>query len=261
MGSPLDEKERSDNETQHRVTIGKAFYMGKFHVTVGQFREFVRASGYTTNAETGTEDFENGKKGGYVYVATNESKYGYNNSANWMNLGFKQGEDEPVGLVSWNDAVKFVEWPSKKSGRKVTLPSEAQWEYACRAKTTSPFNMGESISTDQANYDGTYIYGNGVKGENKKVTTKVGSFKPNTWGLYDMHGNAWQWCVDFPDPHYENLSTIDPFNPTYSNDRMLRGGSCGSHPKDCRSAYRRYGFAPGFRIYDIGFRVVVSQAL
>ncbi len=196
------------------------------------------------------------KQGAYIYNAK-DNKYEFNESGNWMNPGFSQGEDEPVLEVSWNDAKKFVEWRSQKTGRKVRLPTEAEWEYACRAGTTTPFNTGPTISTEQANYDGNYTYGSGVKGEFRKRTTKVGAFKSNAWGLYDMHGNAWQWCEDLYTEHYENLQPTDPLNATEGASRVLRGGSWYDYPRSCRSAYRDRD-SPDHRGSNVGFRVVVS---
>ena len=254
MGSPPDEKERGDNEKQHRVTISKAFYMGKYHVTVGQFREFVRAENYKTDAERGTPDYQNGKKGAYIYQ---NGKTEFSESGSWMNPGFQQKEDEPVVCVCWNDARKYVEWLAKKSGKKVRLPTEAEWEYVCRAGTKTPFNTGETISTAQANYDGNFTYGDVAKGVYREKTTRVGSFKANAFGLYDMHGNAWQWCQDLYRKDYENLSVTDPENKTEGMERVLRGGSLLEYPKNCRSANRN-NTSPDLRGYDVGFRVVVS---
>lgn len=107
-----------------------------------------------------------------------------------------KGSNLPVESVSWHDAMKFCDRLSKLTGRTYTLPTEAQWEYACRAGTTTPFSFGETITTDQANYDGNYTYGNGQEGEYRRHTTDVGTFPPNAWGLHDMHGNVWEWCLD-----------------------------------------------------------------
>ena len=108
-----------------------------------------------------------------------------------------KGEGNPVESVSWNDAVEFCKRLSEKEGKKYRLPTEAEWEYACRAGTTTPFHTGETISTSQAHYDGHYVYGNGAKGVYRERTMSVGSFSPNAFGLYDMHGNVWEWCQDW----------------------------------------------------------------
>ena len=114
-----------------------------------------------------------------------------------------KGEGLPVECVSWHDAMEFCRRLSQQTGHTYTLPSEAQWEYACRAGTTTPFSFGDTITTDQANYDGNYTYGNGPKGEYRQQTTPVGMFPPNDWGLHDMHGNVWEWCLDQWHPNYE----------------------------------------------------------
>ena len=168
-----------------------------------------------------------------------------------------KGPQNPVDTVSWDDAVEFCKKLSAKTGKTVQLPTEAQWEYACRAGAKTPFNTGETISTDQANYNGNYTYGNGAKGEYRQKTTPVGSFKPNAFGLYDMHGNVWQWCADWYDEkYYGNSPKADPTGPADGQFRVLRGGSWISYPRSCRSAYRHY-YYPVNRDYYLGFRVVV----
>ena len=141
-------------------------------------------------------------------------------------------------------------------------PTEAEWEYACRAGTTTPFHFGETISTEQANYNGDFVYGNGTKGVLRNKTTPVGSFPANAWGLHDMHGNVFQWCQDWYG-EYPNHEVTDPLGPTTGlgfargQERVLRGGSEGTHPWACRSAYR-YGLEPDNRSIDCGFRLCFS---
>ncbi|MCD4824941.1 MAG: formylglycine-generating enzyme family protein [Phycisphaerae bacterium] len=168
-----------------------------------------------------------------------------------------KGAKNPVEKVSWNDAVSFCKALSRKTGKMVRLPTEAEWEYACRAGTTTPFNTGSTISTNQANYDGDYTYGNGRKCVDRGKTISVGSFKPNAWGLYDMHGNVWEWCRDWYKVSYANANTRDPQGPNSGTYRVLRGGSWISSPRLCRSASRNW-FTPGgtFFHYGFGFRVV-----
>jgi formylglycine-generating enzyme required for sulfatase activity/tRNA A-37 threonylcarbamoyl transferase component Bud32 len=167
-----------------------------------------------------------------------------------------KGAKNPVECVSWDDAVAFCESLTEKTGKTVTLPTEAQWEYSCRAGTTTPFNTGQTISTDQANYNGNYTYGNGSKGEHREKTIAVGSFGPNAFGLYDMHGNVWEWCGDWYDS-YANAENIDPARPDSGTYRVLRGGGWRSDPQDCRSADRGWG-SPGRRGTNLGFRVAVD---
>jgi len=171
--------------------------------------------------------------------------------------GFK-GDNNPVESVSRNDAVEFCKKLSKKTGLEVRLPTEAEWEYACRAGTTTPFHFGETISTDQANYKGNYVYVNGRKGLYRKKTAPVGSFKPNAWGLYDMHGNVWEWCQDrYGEDYYKESALEDPKGPPKGSLRVVRGGSWVDIPVGCRSAVRTGLVPTGWGSAGDGFRVVV----
>lgn len=164
----------------------------------------------------------------------------------------------PVETVSWLEAVAFCEKLSRQTGRTVALATEAQWEFACRAGTATPFNTGATLAADQANYDATYVYGSGVKGEFRQKTTPAGSFKPNAFGMFDMHGNVWQWCADWYDKaYYAGSAAVDPKGPETGNLRVLRGGCWHVYPGDCRSAYR-FGLQPEIRADRAGFRVVVD---
>ncbi len=149
-----------------------------------------------------------------------------------------KGKNRPVEMISWDDAVAFCEQLSKKTGKAYRLPSEAEWEYSCRAGTTTPFYFGETITTDLANYDGNYTYGSAPKGKYRKQTTDVGSFPPNAFGLYDMHGNVWEWCADPWHDNYEGAPTDGSVWEGDSSDRLLRGGSWHSNPDYCRCALR-----------------------
>src|SRR5262249_35855384 len=156
-----------------------------------------------------------------------------------------------------NDAVAFCEWLSKQGVRvrKFRLPTEAEWEYACRAWTTTPFHFGETISTDQANYDGNYTYGKGKKGVFRQKTTPVGSFQANAWGLFDMHGNVFEWCQDWYGPYAKN-DIKDAQGINNGAARVLRGGSWYNYPRYCRSACRNRD-VPGCRCDDYGCRVLL----
>ena len=168
-----------------------------------------------------------------------------------------KGADLPVESVSWEHCQEFIGKLNAKSQRRFGLPTEAQWEYACRAGTTTPFHFGETISTEQANYDGNDTYGNGRKGVDRKETTSVGSFPANRWGLHDMHGNLREWCADWYDEDYYGKSPRqNPTGPSSGADRVLRGGSWGAHPCVCRSA-NRYGTYPTSALGSVGhgFRV------
>ncbi len=165
-------------------------------------------------------------------------------------------DKNPVERVSWNDAVTFCKALSKRDGVTYRLPTEAEWEYGCRAGTTTPFYTGETISTDQANYGGNYTYGNGRKDVYRRKTLPVASFSANPWGLYDMHGNVEEWCQDGYDGDYYGKSPKnDPLAPKGSS-RVLRGGSWFINPSYCRSA-NRLRFEPSFTCFNMGFRVVV----
>ncbi|WP_339377660.1 formylglycine-generating enzyme family protein [Merismopedia glauca] len=180
--------------------------------------------------------------------------------------------------VSWYDAVEFCSRLCKLTNQEYRLPSEAEWEYACRAGTTTPFHFGETITTDLANYDGNYTYGDAPKGKYRKTTTDVGSFPPNLFGLYDMHGLVWEWCADTWHENYKGATTdgsawvvgdnnnclpqINVVGGVVGNDNRspVRGGSWDYHPRCCCSAYRSDDIAPprGDFGFDIGFRVVYA---
>jgi formylglycine-generating enzyme required for sulfatase activity len=261
MGSPATEVGRYDDEgPQHRVTVG-GFYMGKNEVTVGEFRRFASASSYKTTAET--------SGGGYVWTG---SEWATKADANWKTPYFSQQDNQPVVLVSWYDAVNYCNWRSQQesltaaytvSGTNVTwnrsangyrLPTEAEWEYACRAGTTTPFSTGSNITTNQANYDGNYPYNGNAKGTYREKTTAVGSFAANPWGLFDMHGNVYEWCWDwFGD--YGSGSQTDPMGASSGTTRVERGGSWNNHGQNLRSALRSYD-TPSISLYILGFRLL-----
>jgi eukaryotic-like serine/threonine-protein kinase len=170
----------------------------------------------------------------------------------------------PVEQVSWDDAQVFCQKLSAKTGKKYRLPSEAEWEYACRAKTDTPFYFGETISTDVANYDGNQVYKSGVKGVYRKKTTPVGSFPANGFGLHDMHGNVWEWCEDNWHENYQGAPTDGSAwnnnNDDSQGTRLLRGGSWINNPFVCCSA-NRYRRSADNRYNHVGFRVVCAQDL
>ncbi|HAX86927.1 MAG TPA: formylglycine-generating enzyme family protein [Cyanobacteria bacterium UBA11370] len=234
MGSPdTEERHRESESPQHEVTV-KSFFMGKYPVTQAQWQAV--ASLPQINQE----------------LNPNPSRF--------------KGADRPVEQVSWYDAVEFCARLSQLSKRPYRLPSEAEWEYACRAGTTTPFHFGETISTELANYHGNYTYGKGVKGEYRGETSPVGSFEvANEFGLYDMHGNVWEWCADSWHGDYKGApedgsAWIEEGKDENENSyRLLRGGSWFNSP-GCRSASRNYGH-PGDRFsYLVGFRVVCAVA-
>ena len=169
------------------------------------------------------------------------------------------GEDHPVECVSWNAVVDFCTLLSQKTGRNYRLPSEAEWEYVCRAGTKTSFHFGNAINTNLANYDGRYIYRSGAKGEYRQTTTPVGTFSPNAFGLYDMHGNVWEWCQDIWHDDYIG-APIDGSaweSGRSSIYRVLRGGSWYGYPWYCRSAARGRGKQGDWKLY-YGFRVALT---
>jgi formylglycine-generating enzyme required for sulfatase activity len=170
----------------------------------------------------------------------------------------KEGDNYPVEEVSWSDCQEFIEKLNRKSSYSFRLPTEAEWEYACRSGSTTPFSFGATISTDQANLDGSNnTYGNAYKGVYRRSTVEVGSLRSNAFGLYDMHGNVWEWCSDwYGENYYANSSVQNPQGPSSGSIRVNRGGSWSSIPCRVRSAVRG-GLSPGDRSRILGFRLVV----
>jgi formylglycine-generating enzyme required for sulfatase activity len=261
-GPGLDADLFSDEHPQHRVRITKAFYMGRYHVTRGQFRQFVKDSGYVTDAE-GTGE-KSGGSGWNPERKTLERGAKYS----WRNAGFDQTDEHPVINVSWNDAVAFCKWLSGKEGNTYRLPTEAEWEYACRAGTTTRYSSGDdpetlagvgniADATMKAKFpDYKYTI---EASDGYAFTSPVGAFKPNAFGLYDMHGNAWQWCADrYGDDYYAMSPADDPTGPNSGELRVLRGGAWGNGPLGSRSA-ARFWFTPGRRSAETGFRVARDQ--
>jgi formylglycine-generating enzyme required for sulfatase activity len=230
---------------QHRVRITKPFYMGQYPVTLGEFLMFYHDADYKLEKERdGKEDFGTLDNGEYGKSASFRP---------WAPGGWKPGMDDPVVWVTWNDAVAFCGWLSKKEGKEYRLPTEAQWEYACRAGSTTRYCFGDSESEL-----GDYAwYGKNLEGWGTKP---VGGKRPNAWGLYDMHGNVWQWCADWYDKDYYAASPVDdPKGPDSGLGRVLRGGGWIDPAWICRSAFRR-SFEPGYRFDDPGFRVARALA-
>ncbi|MBD2487435.1 caspase, EACC1-associated type [Aulosira sp. FACHB-615] len=238
MGSPESEEGRSDDESpQHNVTV-QPFFMGKFPVTQAQWQAIAGFDKVNIDLNPDPSRFK--------------------------------GANRPVECVSWDDAVEFCARLSKKTGKIYRLPSEAEWEYACRAGTTTPFYFGETITTELANYQGTdweYSgttypgnYGQGPKGEYREQTTEVGKFPANPFGLFDMCGNVWEWCQDEWHENYNNAPTDGSawLSENDNQKRLLRGGSWFYVPRYCRSALRiRFERVNGN--YSVGFRVVVVR--
>ncbi|OYQ62630.1 hypothetical protein B9G53_21200 [Pseudanabaena sp. SR411] len=227
MGSPETEDERSEDEKQHPVTV-KSFFLGRYPVTQVQWRIVAE-----------TYDQVN------IELNPNPSSF--------------EGAKRPVEQVSWYEAQEYCDRLAKKTKRPYHLPTEAEWEYACRAGTTTPFYFGNTISTELANYDGNYIYANGVKGEHRNETTPVDHFNiANAWGLCDMHGNVSEWCQDHWHSYYGAFVEGNAWVTDNSDSpRINRGGSWISYPRGCRSASRGNDF-PDARFNGLGFRVSCS---
>ncbi|WP_127076235.1 formylglycine-generating enzyme family protein [Rhodomicrobium lacus] len=241
MGSPKDEPQRYVAESpQHEVTIPKAFAIGRYAVTRGEFAAFVAATGHKIEdgalVGTGTEWKDDPTK-------------------SWRDPGFAQDDSHPVVGVNWDEAQAYVAWLSKASGAAYHLPSEAQWEYACRAGTTTPFWWGSSITPELANYDGTYAYAGGQKGEYRGRTLPVKSFEPSPWGLYQVHGNVWEWTEDCWNRNYDGAPADHKAWKTGDcKRRVVRGGSWENVPRHLRAANRDSSSSDG-RFVSIGFRV------
>lgn len=276
----------------HLVRLTRPFAIASTEITVGQFRKFVAATGYRTDAEKSG-------KGAAVYDSTPKDytdRFRPKPDATWKSPGFEQTDSHPVTCVSWRDAVAFCEWLSKKENATYRLPTEAEWEYACRAGTETLYSFGDreddaythgnvadetlekqypgQVSRQRADYRG--------KSDGFAFTAPVGTFKPNPWGLFDTHGNVWEWCSDrFHDREYRDRATkaaaeqsapkrrvrpedaviIDPKGPEMTKQhefgdwRSMRGGSWFVAPAGCRCDYR--GFAEARDAFShVGFRVV-----
>jgi len=256
MGSPDDEEGRFDDETQHEVTITQLFMLGVHQVTVAQFEVFVTHKSYITDAE----------REGWSY-AWDGKNWGKVNGASWRKPGFEQGPTHPVVCVSWKDAKAFCDWLARKSGKAACLPTEAQWEYACRAGTRTAYPWGDNPDDGKGwancadltakerfpNWQPVFSWHDGFV-----FTSPGGSFKPNAWGLCDMIGNAWEWCADGYG-EYPGKAVSDPTGAAESASRVLRGGSWYDSPQNCRSARRIRG-APDGRYDSVGFRVCLDFA-
>ena len=222
MGSPETEKERDGDETQHEVTLTQGFRMGVHEVTQAQYEQV---------------------------MGQNPSHF--------------KGNTLPVETVSYNDALEFCQKLSdlpaeKAAGRKYRLPTEAEWEYSCRAGTSTPFHFGNELNGTQANCDGNNPYGTTKKGPYLKKTSPVGSYPANAWGLYDMHGNVFEWCQSWYGDYPEGPVT-DPSGPEAGSGCVNRGGSWNYGAALCRSAFR-YGLVPSIRFYGVGFRLALSSS-
>ena len=219
MGSPSSEKERHDDEIQHQVSFSQGFWLADTACTQALWK---------------------------AVMGDNPAF-------------FTENENNPVEQVSWDDVKNFIRLLNNLvPGLGAQLPTEAQWEYACRAGTITPFSFGETITPEQVNYDGNVPYANGIKGWCRERTVAVKSLPANSWGLYEMHGNVWEWCADWYDD-YPTMPVSDPTGPETGSYRVLRGGSWSNHGWRTRSANRGW-YAPVNRDNYIGFRFIAGQS-
>jgi formylglycine-generating enzyme required for sulfatase activity/serine/threonine protein kinase len=237
MGSPASELGRATDEDQHEVAITRPFLMGAHEVTVGQFKAFVKETNHRTEAEI---------SGGGLGPTDSGTK---NPKITWQAPGFDQTDDHPVVCVSWNDAVAFCAWLTKKEGKKYALPTESQWEYACRAGLKGPFGFGDDSAL--VDLHAWFAANSGMK------TRPVGQKKPNAWGLYDMHGNAREWTASWYSFYRKSPQPLeDPTGPVHGVCRALRGGSWFDSSQYLRSAQRIGRCLPEECNITTGFRVV-----
>lgn len=231
MGSPPDEPEREAREgPQHEVTVS-CFFMGRYPITQAQWRQVAQLPPINRELPLHPARFSD---------RPNSPRH-------------------PVERIIWGDAVEWCDRLAHHTKRAYRLPTEAEWEYACRARTTTPFFCGETLSTDIANYNGDLTYGRGVPGKNRNETTPVDTFKiANPWGLCDMHGNVYEWCQDEFHNSYEGAPSDGSawINRDDNADHICRGGSWYNHPRLCRSAYRNH--YPEERSSMMGLRLAMS---
>jgi formylglycine-generating enzyme required for sulfatase activity len=236
MGSPPDEVGRGvDEGPQHEVTITKPFYLAVYPVTQAQYARVLH---------TNPSHFCRGGRGMDVVKTLDPQTL-------------------PVERVTWGNAVvfcrKLTEWPEeRRHGRRYRLPTEAEWEYACRGDSLQPFHFGLSLSSSSANFDGNYPYGGAPRGPFLQRTSPVGTYPPNPLGMYDLHGNVWEWCADWYGEHYYRESPgDDPSGPATGDRRVVRGGCWSSPGNNCRTAHRGK-LEPGDCLYRVGFRVLLE---
>ena len=219
MGSPENQVGRSDAEIQHKVTLTKGFWLGKYPVTQAQW----------------------------------ECVMGHNPSES------NKGYNYPVDSVSWYGCNSFIETINSQSSLNARFPTEAEWEYACRAGTTTVYHWGNSLNGDKANCDGNYPCGTRVKGRYLQKTSPVGVFDANPWGFYDMHGNVWEWCADWYGI-YPTKAETDPKGPTSGSRRVVRGGGWDNGASCCASSTRGHNNPSDYYNTD-GFRLACSAGL
>jgi formylglycine-generating enzyme required for sulfatase activity len=272
MGSPKGEAGRLDDEEAHEVEITRPFYLGVHEVTVGEFGEFVSATRYQTDAEKSG-------RAGLVNNPNSAAPREYDGARfNWRDPGWpdwKQTDRHPATLLSWQDAVEFCRWLSTKEGKTYRLPTEAEWEYACRAGSKTRFQGGNgevgllklgnvadgslkavlARATPRLLSDWTFVTGS----DGHVFTAPAGQFDKNAWGLCDLHGNVFEWCQDwYEKDYYRRSPRTDPAGPPNGQYKVLRGGSWAQAGNKCRAAYRHYWVPGAAPTNENGFRVVLE---
>jgi formylglycine-generating enzyme required for sulfatase activity/tRNA A-37 threonylcarbamoyl transferase component Bud32 len=252
MGSPPDEPGRGDDEGPvHTVTITRPFYLAAKETTRREFRLFYNDSRYKTEAEPpgkGAEQWD-----------PENNRWVLKPDCNWLLPGGLQDQNHPVVCISRRDAETFCEWLSYKEHRTYRLPTEAEWEYACRAETTTRYGLGETLTPDMARFAPKSAFS--TEGGKGLRTEKAGAFSPNSWGLFDMHGNVWEWCADYYSPtYYGDSPKNDPTGPKLTEQFVVRGGSWQSPASSCRAA-ARLAVSERTRRNDIGFRVLLEAGV
>ncbi len=256
MGSPTNEKGRDKDEALHGVALTRRFFIQTTEVTVGQWRRFVKDTGFRTDAE---------KQGGvYIRQGSGWNKKG---GINWETPGFPSSDNHPVTCISWDDAVEFIRWLNRREKKRYALPTEAHWEYAARAGTRTARFWGEDAGSacEYANvHDASAKRGNSAANwpahacdDGFVKAAPVGSFKPNPFGLHDMMGNVWEWCRDWYGG-YDRFDSVDPRGPTGGTGRIIRGGGWDGGPANIRSALRERAW-PVRQSNDLGFRLVTEE--
>jgi formylglycine-generating enzyme required for sulfatase activity len=235
MGSPDTERDRGRDEEQHEVAITKPFYLGVHEVTQGEYEKVL------------------GKNPSF-FSAVGPGK---------QRVANKNPSDHPVEMVTWNDATAFCgklsELPAEKAAKRAyRLPTEAEWEYACRAGTKTPLHFGEGMDSTFANFNGLSPYNSNDGGPFFRSTVRVAEYKANDWGIFDMHANVQEWCSDwYAADYYKKSPMADPQGPLEGTKRVLRGGGWPNAGKSCRSAFRNK-LGPDQANYSAGFRVVLN---
>lgn len=258
-----------DEAPVHRVRITRPFYLGRHEVTVGQFRRFLEQSGYQPESERdGTGGYGFNPAYDPAKTARGDAFEGRDPKYSWRNPGFAQGDDHPVLNVTWNDAVAMCRWLGEKEGRTYRLPSEAEWEYAARAGTTTRYATGDDprsllnaanvFDADAGKHWKKWARFALEGSDGFAFTAPVGSFAPNAFGLHDMHGNAWEWTADWHDDHYYARSPVDdPKGPATGHVRVRRGGSWHTWAFYARSSYRNWN-SPQTRYTLVGMRLLME---